>query len=341
MTARSELTPHMSAYAEQFADDSAVRWLPHLIYFHPAHYRSQVVNTDEHGFRYSCRGDTRYSVADPAGCDSVRLIAGSSTVFGIGASADRWTLASRMSERDRRPQPWLNFGGRSFNSAQELLLLVLYRHLLPAVEEIVLFSGFNNLGLARQPAGAHTEHGAFFMYRRWLAAFDGREPRPDRGLRGMLRARPRPDEPEPEPPDLPEQLRRAADLTIRHLEGWRVLAADWGAKLTYVLQPLAGWVRPHGTAEEEALFAELDAAGHFSTEYGDILHPDVCARYAALLESGAKAMGVGFVNLNPILSECLRPDQWLFVDRIHLTDSGHDLVARKVLEAIYRVSRSP
>ncbi|MDG4763214.1 Inducer of phenazine A [Solwaraspora sp. WMMD406] len=340
MSARSELTPQMLAYDEKFADDGAVRWLPHLIYFHPPNHRSPVVNTDAAGFRFSRRGNHSYSVADCADLESVRLIAGSSTVFGIGASSDAWTLASRMSVHDQRDQPWVNFGGRSFNSTQELLLVTLYRHLLPRVAEIVLFSGFNNLGLARMPESAVEEHGAFFMYHRYRAALDEadrRSPRfsVGRALRGLGGRSPRRDRPaDRRVPDLPEQLSRAVELTTRHLDGWRILAEDWGAKLTYVLQPLSGWVRARGTPEEERLFAELDATGGFSQAYGDILTPAVCQEYATLLADRTKELGVNLVNLSPILSDVLAPDQWVFVDRIHFTDDGHDFVARTLLESI-------
>ena len=162
MSARARLTPHMQEYEAKFTDGGVVRWLPHLMYFHPTNHRSATVNTDSIGFRYSEVDGRPISVADHGGIDSVRLLAGSSTAFGIGASSDAWTLSSRMTVHESRPQPWLNFGGRSFNSTQELLLLSLYRHLLPKVEEIVLFSGFNNLGLARQPQSRRGDHGAFF-----------------------------------------------------------------------------------------------------------------------------------------------------------------------------------
>lgn len=334
MTARSELTPQMLAYSEKFADSGDIRWLPYLVYFHPAGHRSEVVNTDNIGFRYSRRGDRRYSAADLGGIPSVRLIAGSSTVFGIGASSDAWTLASRMSERDERPQPWVNFGGRSFNSAQELLLATLYRHLLPKVDEIVLFSGFNNLGLARMPESRSEDHGTFFMYHRFYDALERPHPSLQTAVLRMLRKGDA--APDQTVPGIDEQLAYAADLTARHLDGWRVLANDWGAKLTFVLQPLSGWVRQHGTTEEEALFAELDAIGRFSEVYGDILDPVVCQEYAALLEKHAKGMGVDFVNMSRVLADALDPDQWLFVDRIHFTDAGHDFVAGRLLDVLTR-----
>lgn len=332
MSARRELTPQMQDYEAKFTDAGEIRWLPYLMYFHPTGHRSAAVTTDASGFRYSEARGRRYSVADPGQAGPVRLLAGSSTVFGIGASADAWTLSSRMTEHDPRPQPWLNLGGRSFNSTQELLLFILYRHLLPEVEEIVLFSGFNNLGLARLPESVRGEHGAFFLCNQFFEALGPAAARQKPGLGRLRRAK---DEPPPEPvPSMPEQIAYAAELTLRHLDSWRVLAADLGAKLTFVLQPLAGWVREVGSPQEELLFAELDQLGSFSEVYGDILQQEVCRGYAEALEAGAKKMDVGFLNLSPVLADRITSDQWVFVDRIHFTDQGHDFVARELLERL-------
>ena len=111
-----KITPYINSYSDEFADSGNIHWLPYTMYFHPFNYRSEVVNTDSSGFRYSILGNQKYSVADHTKIDACRLIAGSSTVFGIGASSDHHTLASRMSENDQERVPWINFGGRSFNS---------------------------------------------------------------------------------------------------------------------------------------------------------------------------------------------------------------------------------
>ncbi|AVO57974.1 MULTISPECIES: SGNH/GDSL hydrolase family protein [Pseudomonas] len=334
MTARIKLTPQMAEYEQKFTDGGEVRWLPYLMYFHPTDHSSEVVNTDASGFRYSELLGIQYSVVNSRHAKSVRVLAGSSTVFGIGASSDAWTLPSRLAENDPDSKPWINFGGRSFNSTQELTLFTLYRHLLPKVDEIVLFSGFNNLGLARQPQSSRGEHGAFFNCNQF---FDAMRPETQAPKRGMFRALlgKEQEEPTPEPPpSMEEQIEYAADLTLRHLDTWRALAADMGAKLTFILQPLAGWVREKGCDEEEQLFAELDRAGSFSEVYGDILQPSVCEAYAARLREGAQKMGVRFVNITPLLSEALRPEQWLFVDRIHFTDQGNDFVSKIILDVL-------
>ncbi|MET9697963.1 SGNH/GDSL hydrolase family protein [Streptomyces sp. NPDC006529] len=337
MSIRTELAPYLRGYEEKFTSKGEIRWLPHLLYFHPQSYSSDVVNTDSVGFRYATHGDRSYSAADHHDSESVRLLAGSSTVFGIGASSDAWTLPSRLNVHDPRDQTWLNFGGRSFNSTQELLLLTLYRHLLPKVDEIVLFSGFNNLSLARMPQVRNEDHGTFFQYNMYNEML-GRHKEPKAAgpsVKNLFRKKQEPAAvAEPVVPSITEQIDYAAELTIRHLDAWKALASTWDAKITYILQPLSGWVRDKGSREEELIFDELERMGGFAAMYGDILSREVNVEYAAKLEQGAKNLGIDFVNFSPVMTQSAAADDWLFIDRIHLTDNGHDFVARKILENI-------
>jgi hypothetical protein len=333
MSARKQLTPHTFEYDEKTLNDGReVNWTPFLMFFHPAGHRSPVVNTDCAGFRYSHRGDLAYSVAEHTGVDSARLLVGSSTVFGIGASSDRWTLASRLSAHDARPAPWLNFGALAFNSAQELLLYTLHRHQLPRIDEIVLFTGFNNLVLARLPKDERHAHGAFFNCNRYFDMVQNAEAGTG-GLRVLLGGLTQKPAPEVKP-SRAEQLTIASELTLRHLDGWRLLAGAMGARLTFVLQPVALWVRERGCKEEEMLFAEFNQLGNFLDIYGDILTRHACLEYAERLQQGADRMGVNFINFSPLLAEVAKPDEWLFVDRIHFTDHGHDVVARLLLDLL-------
>ncbi|MGH9090337.1 MAG: SGNH/GDSL hydrolase family protein [Acidimicrobiales bacterium] len=334
----------MREYDAQFSDDGQIRWLPYVMYFHPAGYRSPVVNTDSLGFRYSTRSGEQVGVADHLPEGPVDVLAGGSTVFGIGASSDGATLASAMNRHaGGRSGPWLNMGGRSHNSAQELLLHVLHRHRLPRIRRIVLFSGFNDLGLARLPASMRFEGGGFFLSGTFFERLDGRHPRsrlrrgrPRRpsGTAGATSAVAGPGA--EQPPDLEQQLTYAADLVLRHLGVWKALAADTGAELTYVLQPLATWVRETGTTEEQALFAHLDRLGSFGDRYGDISAPEAGRRYAEFLGAGCARMGVPFVDFAPLAARALGPDDWMFVDRIHYTDAGYDLAARLLVEHAVR-----
>lgn len=325
-SARSELTPHMLQYAEKFDDRGDIRWLPYLMYFHPANHRSEVVNTDRLGFRYSHGPEgVRAAAGDLTVSGPVRIMAGSSTVFGIGASSDAATLSSRLWSKHAPSLPWLNFGGRSFNSAQELILFALYRHLLPDIDQVVLFSGFNDLGLARLPASLRGDHGGFFNSADFFGRMNG-------GRRhGSLRRGAGAAEPVP---TLREQIDLAADLTARHLAGWKALAEAADARLTFVLQPLSTWIRDEPAPQERQLFEELDQIADFSGVYGDIANRAVAGDYAAALARRCAAIDVSFVDFAPLLAAAVDPRDWVFVDRIHFTDLGHEIVAELLKDAL-------
>nr|AKA59385.1 hypothetical protein [uncultured bacterium AB_9] len=321
----------MRQYAEKFDDRGEIRWMPYLMYFHPVDHRSAVVNTDALGFRIAEGPQAPASAGSQVPGGPVNIIAGSSTVFGIGASSDSATLASRLWHLQGADRPWLNFGGRSHNSVQELLLFTLYRHLVPQIDQIVLFSGFNDLGLARLPQWMQGDDGAFFNCQEFYEQLDELKVR-QRRASGLSRRKARHtvdrDKSEPAVPDLETQMNAATDRTMRHLDNWRLLAEGLGVRLTYVLQPLAPWVRERPAPQEALIFGELDEVSNFGEAYGDIARLDVGRRYAEHLSLGCQKLGVRFLDMNPLLGRTADADEWLFVDRIHFTDHGHDVVAR-------------
>jgi len=330
MESVEHLTPYMDAYSNEFADSGNINWLPYTMYFHPFNYRSEVVNTDNSGFRYSVQGDRKYSVTDHVGIKTCRVIAGSSTVFGIGASADNHTLASRMSENDPRGVPWFNFGGRSFNSTQEMILFSLHRHQLPETKDVILLSGFNDLGLARLPKRLRLEHGAFFMCNDFYDAMLKKKQSRFSKWFGSGKTW----EAEDDEPSLEEQIDYAVTLTLRNLANWHAICTHMSSRLIFVLQPLANWVREKGSPEEEALFSAREKQGGFAEQYGNILAHVTFATYRERLQAGAEALGVPFIDLTSHIQAAISKDFWLFVDRIHFTDQGYDFISRLLLDVL-------
>ncbi|WP_436736414.1 Inducer of phenazine A [Streptomyces sp. BBFR102] len=296
---RAEFTPHMEHYTFVLEDQ------PYLGYFQYGGEKTPVYTTDRHGFRATPGpGGQRATVGDDRPAGPVRVLAGSSAVFGVGATSDAATISARLWNAYAPRRPWLNFAGQSHNSVQELLLFTLFQHELAAVEEIVLLSGVNNLVLSRLPEEKQGRHGAFF----------------DCG---------------PAPDGIPSTARRvehATDLTLRHLGGWKRLADGLGAQLTFALQPLAPWVREQPLPREQALFDELDEVSNFRRFHHDISAMEVGRAYAERLATGCGELGVPFVDMNVALGEAAGPEDWLFIDRVHCTDLGYDLAARRLTE---------
>ncbi|MBS2962950.1 hypothetical protein KGA66_07840 [Actinocrinis puniceicyclus] len=340
---REKLVPQMLQY-DDFDDRAETNWVPYLMYFQRADYRSDVVNTDRLGFRVSHGLHDHASAGGRLPEGPVRLLAGSSTAFGIGATTDAATLPSRLWSRYAPAAPWLNFAGRSHNSAQELILYLLYRDLLPPVEHIVIFSGLNDIALAQLPAQQRGQHGAFFFCGEYFEQMDALRAkyRTERkqpsyfGRRGDRRAQPAAAAKAPAPkPPLPELIEIATGLTGRHLEGWRLLAP--AARITFVLQPLANWWQERPNDQEQLLFDELEViskAGPFSKNYATIATHDAGRRYAEALAAVCSKAGVEFLDINPLVSRAADPGDWLYVDRAHFNDQGHDLAARLLAEAL-------
>jgi GDSL-like Lipase/Acylhydrolase family len=331
---RAEITPQMSVY-DDFVDRAETRWLPYLMYFHRASYLSEVVNTDRLGFRFSAGpvGQAHSPVQGWAG-QRVNILAGSSTAFGVGAASDAATIPSRLAARPGA-RPWLNFGGRGYSSTQEALLYLLHRDLVPDVDQIVILSGLNNLGLAGLPLELQGEYGGFFFsgeFYRQMDALKCEHRAESRSLASRLRRRYQGSMAGSaaapiERPDVAERIERAVTQTAKDLQTWTLLAAPSRARLTFVLQPYAPWVRQVPCPQESAIFQELDNhPSNFWRLFDAVMDPEVGRNYADQLNKVCQSQGIEFIDLAALLRNEAGQD-WLYVDRAHFNDYGYDVVS--------------
>jgi hypothetical protein len=132
-------------------------------------------------------------------------------------------------------------------------------------------------------------------------------------------------------------IESAVDLTLRHLDSWLVMAAATGARVSYVLQPLASWLREEPAPQEKLLFDEFDQFSEYGTwedRYGEVGSIATGAAYAAALGAACARKGVPFVDMVSRLAAAVGPSDWLFVDRGHLNDNGYDIVAGLLAESL-------
>jgi hypothetical protein len=330
-----QLTPQNADYLD-FLDRGETNYLPYLMYFNRPNFRSAVINTDQFGFRISHGSNGSASVGGDRLDEPVRLLVGGSGVLGYGATSDATTLASRLWTKHAPSRPWLTVGAPYFNSTQELMLFTLYRHLLPPVEEIVIFSGFNNLVMAQLTGLQLLGQGPFFFCNEYFEKMQELRKRYAKPVRGP-RWRSGPKQ-AAEPARPPTSMTEAAvDLTMRHLDTWLVLAAATGARVSYVLQPLATWLRKEPAPQEKLLFEEFDQFSEFGAweeRYGEVGSIATGAAYAAALGAACDGRGIPFVDMNARLTAAVDPTDWLFVDRGHCTDEGYDVSAALLAESL-------
>ena len=316
---RNLIVPQMRDY-----DELGMRqeWVPHLMYFHPRNVALKSVTTDEFGFRNTTGAKPGAPTA---------LLVGGSSVFGIGATSDEMTIPSLLNTATK--YNWLNFGGRAFNSTQEAILVHLSN--TKKIEgPIVVMSGANNLtrslmsGSFSKMFGAFFHQGLFESQMRSAAVGNRALARQlIAGLRERFGVGKKQQSQDASNPNHSKAASYDAMLTVfeRDCEYFQMLAKHNSTSASFVLQPFAPWIQKSLTTQETELFKLLDQeAEGFSRVLSELAERK--QQYTQDLQAICARTGMKFVDLNTA-SELQNPE-WLFVDRVHLTDAGYSVVAK-------------
>ncbi len=328
---------------------SQTRWRPYLMFGHQKNYRSESVNTDKHGLRQNraIDGEIRdFESCVEAGCHS-NILLGGSTAFGVGASTDNETVSSVLTKLSG--QQWLNFGGRAFSGTQEFLQFQMYGADLDKIDNFVHFSGLNDLFLYFWSKEIDEDFGPFYFSDYYSQAMNQAgisEPSFKqlreyffRKLKRRLGLQKKTSQKQEFIKSLPEQRERRCDLALQMVESNLSRAVKmtniWGARHTYVLQPIAPWIDKKPSGEEAKLFKANDELSPETAECISIaLSQENYLQYRNGLKDICQRLGVDFLDLNRFFSETSEGGDWLFVDRVHLTDKGYDLAASWLYEEL-------
>lgn len=301
------------ALAPQFRDVEAqpYEWVAYLMRRGQADYRSGSLNTDRLGFRrtYDRVGAIdydRYMEAEgPRG-----IVAGNSMAYGAGTSADDKTFASQLNaKREAGETRWYNFALRASTLTQERIATELYAPL--DAQAFVWVSGINTLVALLVGEG------------------DPANPAPFIGETNFAKTMMPGHLPRPHDSDLEARYAKALDMVERDLQLLAAQRRAAGCRVLFCLQPSLTWIDKTLTPQEQALVAIFDAPGlaiqraHHPSQLGPWRE-----RYGQDLESLCTRHGIDFLDLNQ--EPRFAGPEWLFLDRTHLSDLGHEVVAEAV-----------
>lgn len=308
------------------------RRLPQTLYMHERGYRSDTINTDALGLRYSHWAGKRYSPAERGSTARVNLLVGGSTAFGIGASGDDATVASHLSALTG--EVWLSLAGCGLSATQELLLFLTHQHRLGKIGHVVILSGLNTLA---QEALSELLATGSDPRQAYLNSFNETlQAPPCKGVDSLwqrLRQALMPRREQPalswSLPPADKRLMRAADCIGRTLRQWDRLLADSHATLTFILQPLLPWCRETVPAAEQA---RLDALQQQPVPFDQLLAGVFDAeRHSAFFRRiKNQADSVACYDMNCMLDSSPVFAQSLFVDRLHFNDLGNNTLAKVI-----------
>ena len=338
---RYKIAPQLKDY-----DCLPTDWRPYTMFRQASKYSSDSVNTDETGQRLSFdRNGNPLSFSNLDG--PFDLIVGSSTAFGVGATHDKNTISSQLSVLSGRQT--LSLTGRAYNSYQELLLFIEHLHKFSGLGKIIIISGANNLYVSafRDRYGIpffmsndfyNSVRVATLSRKKQLLAmlFDsiGGQSIDWRGVNktNIFRKIYEGFGHRMSTDDTPViDVQRAAHRTIQDLSVFHKLAESIGAQLSFCLQPVAGWMQKPLVEEENILIDTLHA--NTSEIMNAFSHPKIHREYSSVIENFCTSSKLNFCDLN----NCIKPtnNNWMYVDRVHLTDTGNSLVAQYIFQHFY------
>ena len=346
MSFRYKFVPQMEVY-----DKMKIDWKPYIMHFNQANFKSKVLNTDNFGLRFNNSSNKKKKfIFEEKIFPKKRkaAIIGSSTAFGVGASKDENSISAQLSKKT--DYHFFNISGKAFSGFQETILFQSLMEKIGKIEKIVIFSGINDIFMQNYIKGFDEILGPFFFNDSYDEAMNSyaldwkRE-----SLRILLS------------PFLPKKINwsniskgelkklifasknqniskkisNINSLNQRNLKFWSLIQKSMKIKITFVLQPLFSWCEKEFSGEEKIIFNELDNA---SVKTFSVLKQldkkKNYKNYSSNLKNICNKFNIKFIDSNELIKKNKLDKEWLFVDRIHLTDLGYKLISEFLCKKI-------
>lgn len=340
---RYDIAPWLQEYDRQMSS-----YIPYLMDLSTPNYVSKIINTDNFGLRKGAAlDDTK----------QLNFILGGSVTFGVGASSDLYTIPSLLTKKSN--ENWKNLGVRGYNGFQELLIFqshfLEFKH---KVKNIVVLSGINDIYLNFVNPSPHVL-GPFFFGSTFEKKLNRK--RAVRVFLEKLLSIRHGNSPSFKFIPFLELLKSIVDfnyfeknyrqkysqsefsfypnletLIERNMTLWKFIAEGLNANILFMLQPYADWTGKKLTSEEKKLFSILDSFqdGSWHAASKKIKEKKTHEKYNRLFSQACEKNGIKFLDLNGLFDKNA-DDEWVFIDRIHLTDRGNNIIAKKIMSEMY------
>lgn len=344
-----QLTPQIKDY-DRFMHVGA-RWLPYTMYFHEKNFRSNTINTDSLGFRYTYLNNNRYSVAEIPEGSIINLLVGGSTALGVGATSDKTTLASYLSQKTN--EIWLNFAGRGYNAVQELIMFLIHQPKFYRIGKVIVLSGINTLALEGIPDHLASDNGRYYYsyeFQHYMNKYNEDMKRKkdsfsieyNNSLSYIQKLKSRFKNLNPadiiitdENVELETRVIRAANVITDTLYQWKLLLSDFTIDMRFILQPLAYWTRDYLTTAEKSVFHAIDhCPNNFYRLFSGVLGKEVHSLFFNNIQKNADRHKILCYDMNLLLANSQKLTETLFVDRVHFNDLGNEVLADIILTEI-------
>lgn len=289
---------------------------------------SPVVSTDQYGFRHTICNSKTISVSELINTEitDVTLCIGSSALFGVGSSGNGYTITSYLSKLGIACP--INLGNRACNSTQELIAFTVFLPLIQhKLKRVLFFSGVNDMTLSMVGDSIFPYINPLFNSQAIALQANKRTSisHLTRMIFSELKQRLR--HPNGQNPISSLPRKDAWFHTFSTIDAVNRICRSRSIPCTYFFQPLAPICKKNLSREEEILFGSLDnpELSLLRSTIAEEYHKHVYS-----LKTQCADHRYSFVDLNNHILD--NPEDWLFVDSIHLSDKGSEVCARIIAQ---------
>ena len=333
-------------------DSISTVWKPYVMFFNKPNIQNNFFSLDKHGFRHndllnknldfnqienSIFNKSLYKKFDQRG-----LIVGGSAVFGTGASKNKFTIPSILS--DKSDIHYFNMGCSAFNGFQEILNFQIFLEKLDGIKKIIIYSGLNDIFLTffNEVHDNHYDSHYFskiylndiennflskkkkilkFFFSNFVRDnFDWK----NSSLKKIFLEFTQKDENRTKENNKFDILQK---ILNKNLKIWSNYQKSMNIEIVYVLQPFSNWCKKINSKEEDELFSITEGSKIKIYEVFKKMDYDSYLKYKKILEDLTKKYNLKFLDTNVHLNSKF-DKEWLFVDRGHLTDRGNEIISQ-------------
>jgi hypothetical protein len=327
MSTINKIAPQMQSYSQL-----GYEWKPFIMNIQKSGFRSKVVNTDNLGLRFN-NLKLKESIFDKDEIlkNKSGVMVGASTVFGVGASHDNFTIPSLLT--DKTDIHFYNIGGRAYSGFQEIILFNSLIGKFSNVDIAVIFSGVNDIFLNSYIDEYDEILGPMFFTNEFKEAMllnnISWKKKLIKNFLNLFRKK--------NYIEKKFEIKKIAnimEITKRNISCWSTIKKGMNIKLVYFLQPFSNWCNRELSEEEKLIFKQLDEASKKTHNTLKSLNLEIYNKYKKFLAEKCRELDIDFFDCNEYFSNKKFDKKWLFVDRIHLTDLGNQFISEYIKSKI-------
>ena len=322
LTSVYKYLPYMKVY-----DDVENVWSPYLMLKQKNLVKNDVLNTDKFGFRYtdSIKKFTILDDIEKKKDEEQIAVIGNSTAFGIGASSDKTTIPSYLTNLSNKRV--YNLALRTCNSFQELILFLQVLNKFDNLKTVVIVSGVNDVLIDKYVENKPLLNPPLFYQNKFNDMNKNLQNSFFKNLidkitfKNIINKKPN------------FEIDKAFDWKenfSKNLKVWASVSNEFNFKIIFALQPYYKWSKNSYTTEEAKIFNEIEAKKIRTYQVLKDFNQDEYLKTEDYFKRVCKKNNISYLDLNKVLKFHDTNNNWLFVDALHLTDLGYKIVSEEI-----------